>query len=354
MEQTQTNQQNTKAINVAYSWLLSWGLNVVPAADNVLIVEGKRVGVEPTGVDICLDATRLNSKNAGDAIDECKRVTDAIGKGKPTGTRDAPLVNRAASGDYEAASMRLTPFSRTANPPDWLLKKYEPVVKREADCAYRKYRSLCYGAQVDAKDLWSIGMVFLVVYLHRYQDLMDEQRNGANLCQFLRQEYSRWATVTCKRQRNVSFSSIGVPVEEIIGVPIAGADVYSVIDYEGKEEGFDRSHPTLTIGYWPKTEIEAEKVKVPKFRSEKARKKYENKCVIAENRLRASKKRAAIVELADRLDSMTHEEYIFALTSVIRSAFQSVDAQKAARSRMKNHAKTCQICIDAMKKLSER
>jgi hypothetical protein len=327
-----------KALNVAYSWSLGWGLDVhFPEAGEAgdLVVEGRSVLVGPRDKQgsglLALDPDKLNSRNVDETLHEMWRLTLLCGKGTPAGFRKTSGTLRARSDDYEATSMRLTPFERIANPPEWLLKKYQPVVKREADCAARRYSEILRLMRMDVGDLWTVGMLYLCVYLHRHQDLRNDKKNGANLTLFLRQEFRRWASVTCEHLKNITFGSAGVPVSEVVGSPVPGVDFRDAVGKTEASYVFEPEH------YEPEP---AE----PRFASEEESARYERRVAMQEGRFRKARQRAHAAELEDRLSTLSHDQYVEAMSNVMNEERHPVEAREEAARRMDLHMKECEPC----------
>jgi hypothetical protein len=230
-----------RAICVAHSWLSSWGLESIPLVDGCLMVEGKRVDLTVSGkhADISLDGRKLIGRDVDQTIAECKRVSDLCGKATPPKPRKTMGTIRAKKGDYEGISMRLTPFERTSNPKESEIKKWEPIVRRERDIAYRRYRQLCKTFVMDRDDLYSIGLVYLCIYLHRHRCLTSSKIDGGLLTLFLRQEYSRWAKVTTEKLKRVKVDMSGLPLDILIGTPATSVEICGstnkVVFYQPKE-----------------------------------------------------------------------------------------------------------------------
>lgn len=341
-----------KAINIAYSWLNGWGLKVEldKGKINTLLVEGVKVTVDsnrqPSSKNtLILESAKLLSRDPEDAILECWAVTTAVGAGCPSGHRTVIQKLRASSSDYEATSMRLTPFGRTANPTNAELKKWAPIVKREADCAARRYYGICQTMQEDKDDLWSIGMTYLCTFLHRHRDLGSETHTGACLTLFLRQEYARWANVTCERLKNIAFSGSGVPIEEITSSPVEGAVLYNTQK--------KKAHASYTCEPGERDVLENSSVdfkKIPEAAIESWRRKIER----LSNAEAKGRQQSAAADLNDRLLALTHDKLHDKLLEVIDSEHCNYEAQKEAKRQFIKHTLGCPSCADEWRAREEK
>lgn len=363
MQEKKQNQgissDTSKAITVAASWASGWRLKVEvpPSSRGVdLIVNGLEVRVCDgircesevagkacgRGGAIVLQADNLNSRSAEVAVKEMWKLTTVAGIGEPKAFRASAAGLRASSEDYEATSMRLTPFQRTANPQPAQLRQFEPIVKREASRAGKRYQRILEQMSMDEGDLHTVGLVFLCNYLHRYQDLHDENRNGANLTLSLQQEFRRWASVTCDKLKGISFCAAGVPVAEVVGSPIAG------VQFMEQQAGAE-AH------YLPVETLQPAKAEAPEpvFGSERERKQHEKRLVQEDNRYIKARQAAKAQLLEDLLSGMGHDEYVAALEAVIVEERHPIEAREEAERRMKKHIDICVSCSDKVKRVAE-
>jgi hypothetical protein len=352
--------ETSKAVTVAASWGKGWGLRVVvpPGHEDAdLVIEGMKVRVCPGDGSRCertpcgsscavdgavvLSAKKLNSRNVDEAVREMWKLTTAVGAGQPGPFRKASSVLRASSDDYEATSLRLTPFQRVPNPPAEVLKKHEPIVRREANRAAKRYPRILQQMSMEEGDLYTAGLVYLCNYLHRYQNLHDEQRNGANLTLSLQQEYRRWATVTCEKLKDVSFCSAGVPITEVVGAPVAGVQFTEA----GSIEASYSMDPAAAPAPVERPE--------PVFTSDRERKQYEKRKALEEGHYIKARQAAHAQELEDLLGGLGHDEYVESLAAVINEERHPVEAREEAGRRMRAHLETCESCRCADEAWSE-
>lgn len=345
--------EGNKAIVVAASWAASWGLKVVvpKSRDGVdLLVEGRSVKVclgdkcsSPCSCSragaIVLQAKKLNSRRAEDAVEEMWAVTTAVGRGRPTAFRKTSKVLRASSDDYEATSLRLTPFQRVPNPRPAQLKEYEPIVRREANRAAKRYRRLLQQMSMDEGDLYTAGLVYLCNYLHHYQNLHDGHHNGANLTLSLKQEFRRWASVTFKKLKGITLCPAGVPVSEMTGTPMVGAR----LNEEALPSGESR-RPEVSYSFDLDSLNDSPEPPEPVFADEGERGRHERRAIREEARFVKARQAAHAKELEDLFDGMTHDAYVEALSGVINQERHPIEAREEASRRMEAHRETCRPC----------
>jgi hypothetical protein len=312
-------EQDYKATTVAYSWAESWGLRVqVGPTPNSLVVEDKLVQVGGKGRDGCLrlDEKKLNSKDVEQVISEMWKLTEKLGFGRPNGFRNGTGTVRARVADYEATSMRLTPFERTPNPPAWLIQKQMAIINREARRAAYRYRHILDEISSDEGDMKSIALVYLTIYLNRHRDLEDAHKSGGNLTLFLRQEFARWASVTRRYLRNISFESQGIELSATIGKPVCGAEISS---------GNSWVEPNYTPpAHAPVQLADAE--------------------AVAQEKNRNSRRVEQIEKQEGLLSSMTHHQWVEVMSGVINGTSHPKEAQDEAKRRMKEHCQKCETC----------
>jgi hypothetical protein len=161
-----------KAACVAHSWLTSWGLSVEYSSKSKvapeLTVNGSyRISFNGGG-DFNLDPFKVASVVLADTLGELYTVTEALGLGRPPAARSQAGGKRAKSADYEDVVMRITQFKRTANPPPEDFKPYLPVIKREAQRAFRRHYGLFSLMSYEWEDVYQIALVLGVNHYHQY------------------------------------------------------------------------------------------------------------------------------------------------------------------------------------------
>lgn len=348
-----------KARCIVQSWLMSWG---VPYENHEgsLVVEGKTATFGPGG-DVEVDVDAVLSKSFERSMSEMKRLMARFGRSMPDALR-APPARRARADDLLARSMKLTAFSKAPNPPEELMKRYTPIVKREADRAWRRFSTVSQSLLLEPGDYFCVGMVFLTIYLHRYQDLGHESRNRANLTLFLQQEFNHWDKVLHHDLPSLSVDPRGLLVEQFMQAPVPGATVewwntwaqgadnkarerepsYTMPEYveptppepETFQEG-DLPHHLLSDLLTTK-EFSAHVKRCPSCAAEKVS--------VREARERHQKAKEA---LADRLDGMQHDDRIEALAGVMENVYCDPEARELAAVLFRKHMACCESCTAA-------
>jgi hypothetical protein len=330
-----------KAVCVVFSWMKSWGIDVrLPQSpeEGDLVVDGRRVVfVEdrlPGDFDFALSPSAILGSDLQPTLAELHRLTQFLGRGAPEGFRQDTGIKRAHPDDYLGVSMRLTPFGRTPNLPTSEFAKWEKVLKREADRAARRCRSLLYSMGLDRDDLKSIGLVYLSNYLHRHQTLDNDQVNGANLTLSLMQQYGRWADVTIRHLKDVSPTTVGVPINFILGSPCPNSyidDIYG--------SNFEASYTFDLENKSPPIEEE------PDFNTPEEAARWHHKRAIQEGRYQAKRRKNATAALESGLSELPHDRMVYILNEVAESHFQDTDARDEARRRLRDHQTNCVICL---------
>lgn len=225
-----------KAACVAHSWFTSWGLSVEyttkDKANPELSVNGRKVSFTGGG-DFNLNPAKVASTDLQTTLDELHSVTEALGVGKPGPTRPQDGKLRSSSEDYEDVIMRITQFKRTSNPTPGAMAPFMPVVKREAQRAFRRHYTLFRMMAYEWEDIYQIASVLAINHYHQYMtQKWDPATNGKFLTHYLQQQLERMALVTSQKARNVSFSAIGTQPWDTVGSPVEGAHVEAGQDGE--------------------------------------------------------------------------------------------------------------------------
>jgi hypothetical protein len=353
-----------KAQCVVQSWLLSWGIPY-EVGQNGLVVDGRLVSFGPGG-DVEVDVDAVLSKKFDESMVEVKRLMAGLGRETPELLRNPP-TRRVGKDDLLARSMRLTAFAKTPNPPEELLKKYLPIVKREADRAWRRFSVLNQTLLLEPGDYLCIGMVFLTMYLHRYQDLQYETRNRADLTLYLQQEFNHWDKVMHRDLPSLAIDPRGMLVEQFMQAPVPGAQVewwntwgdqpshqrgthavglrepsYTMPEYFEppppepevfQEEGLPH-HQLRTL--LSKKDFSAHAKKCPSCAAETAEAKAaQERTVNAKN------------SLVTRLEALSHSELVESLSMVMNNPFCDTDARDLATNIFRKHMNVCPCCAAA-------
>jgi hypothetical protein len=354
----------SKAMCVVQSWLSSWGIPF-ESQDGCLIVDNLKVATSPTpSADFVVDTDTLLGRDHVASMEEMQRLMASLGRLTPEAPR-APGLRRAAADDYLARSMRLNAFARTANPPTELLEKYKPIVKREADRAYRRYPDLVHKLLLEPQDLLNIGMVFLTIYLHRYQDANhDSRRNGANLTLYLHQEFSRWASVTHKDVPSIVIDPRGILAEQIIQAPVPGAAVEWWGTWSSDAETGDQREPSYTMPeYIPYDPTARQEGNLPHhllydLLTDEEFAKHVKRCPACKREgmvAREQKAHRAEVLAAqyDVLMSMPHDQFVETLAGVMDNTYVDGEARHLATALFKEHMRKCEPCRAAWRAWGE-
>lgn len=297
---------------IVQSWLGAWGIPF-KHVDGYLVVRKKTVGfytTSPTDADVNLHVGALLARNFDKSMAQVEKLMKAIGRKAPTPPR-RPSGEPAAADDYMARSMRLSLFNQTPNPPVEAMVVHHSTVKREADRARRRFRDIGERMGLETRDYYTLGLVFLTIYLHRFQDLHNAARNGANLTLFLHQCFSRWAKVTYKDLRSISVDVRGVQVHQVMATPVPGA----TLDW-GTEE------PSYTIPEYYEPAVDAAEA-VP------------------------MDPRVARAAVTKALDEMDHDVMVEKLAGIMRSPYLDADTRRAATLRYNRHLTKCAACRTA-------
>lgn len=346
-----------KARCIIQSWLLSWGVPYEQSGDG-LMVDGHSISFGPGG-EVEVDVEAVLSKSFERSIEEARRLMSCLGR-VPSGLERIPPTRRAHADDLLARSMKLTAFAKAPNPPEALMKEYLPIVKREANRAWRRCTTLNQSLLLEPGDYLCVGMVFLVNYLHRYQDLSNESRNRANLTLYLQQEFAHWDKVLHHDLPEFSVDPRGLLPEQFMQAPVPGSTIewrdtwsrgspekilepsYTMPEYleQAAEEPAIYQEGELPHHLLPElltSEEHAAHVKrCPACSSEKASTK--------EARQRAQR---AKNELVERLDGLEHDDLVEALGGVMSSPYCDPDARRLATTLFHNHMASCGACSDA-------
>jgi hypothetical protein len=304
-----------RAMCVTGSWARSWGLSTSVEGGH-LMVAGRKVVFQReshAAGAVLLSAERILAKDHREVHGELKVLAKALRVRKPKPPRVAKVDQVAEQGDHEGRSMRLTAFARSANPPESVLREHLPTIRREADRACRKYRPLALAMGYTRHDFLNIGLTYAVVYLHRKADILNEQRNGANLTRYLHQEFARWAQVTHTDMRSIIPDSQGMEVSDFMGSPVPGATL---------------AHD-MEEGYYEMPEYATPE---PKEEPRRGEVYY------------AKRREAAKSTLTKRLMDMPHDTMVSTLTEVSESIYQDPTARELAWKLLRRHARACYRC----------
>ena len=295
---------------IVESWLTAWGIEFERDGD-WLTVEGKSVAFYAAdclapGADVTLHMGALLARNFDRSMRQVEKLMKVLGRKMPPLAR-RPTEEQAAPDDYLGRSMRLRLFSQTPNPSEEAIAARWYIVKREADRACRRFRYITDTLGLEQSDFYTLGRVFLTIYLHRFQDLNNSARNKANLTLFLHQCFSRWAKVTRKDMRSIIPDARGVLVHQVMAAPVPGAS----LEWSAEE-------PFYTM---PEYVEQVEAASTEPMDPREARK-----------------------AVTKALAAMEHDEMVEKLAEVMRSAYLDHDTRRAATLRFNRHLAKCEAC----------
>lgn len=269
-----------------------------------------------------LDLLKLADSDPNVAIREIHRFTHSIGLGKPLKARVTDLVARMATNDYEGVSLRLTQFQKTVNPPDSIMRQYDPLIRQIANRMAFRYAGLCRRIGMDAGDLTTMGRVYFVNHWHLYAEKNEGGLNEKFLVNSLKQQFSRWYKVTWGLLRNVDDAGSGLSVDNYVGQPVAGG--------EASKNNLGEAIYSVPMEELLSGEeiVAAASVEMSDSAAQKVRKDI-------------------VTALESRLASMPHDRWVSTLKEVTENEFLAYDARQEAGRRLRKHADGCDSCKGA-------
>lgn len=344
----------SKALCIVQSWLSSWRIPY-ESQDGCLVVDNVKVAVDPlAAADFVVDTDALLGRDHVASMEEMGRLMGALGR-EPLEAPRAPGLRRAAADDYLARSMRLNAFSRTANPTSETMEKYRPTVKREADRAFRRFPDIVHKLLLEPQDLLNIGMVFLTIYLHRYQDLQREDRNGADLTLYLRQEFNRWGSVTRKDAPSIVPDPRGMLAEQVVTAPMPGAQVEWWGTWNADSSDGDQREPSYIMPefspYDPSARQEGNLPHhlLPDLLTKDEFAFHVKRCAACKREGKKARKLKALraevlAAQRDALKAMPHNQFVETLAGVMENAYCDGEARHLATALFKEHMRECEGC----------
>jgi len=337
-----------RALCVVRSWLLSLGV-ACEIRDGIL---------ETMDGPVEFDKSAVLHPDYSVSMAEVKRVVERyVERFEPT---RAPGPQRAAADDLLARSMRLTAFAKTPNPPAEVLLKYRPIVKREADRAWRRFSHLNHALLLEPSDYLSVGMVFLTIYLHRYQDLEQESRNGADLTLYLQQEFARWDKVLHHDLPSIALDIRGMLPEQLMSAPVPGGKVelwgtWGAPDDEGLHQ---QREPSYTMPEYAVEEEEDPDMKpegnlphhlLPDLLTAEEFEHHVASCRHCQNipKVVKMRNRSAKERLSMALGEMGHDQFVESLSDVMANPYLDPDARELAAKLLRKHLGECEGCAAA-------
>lgn len=326
-----------KAITVAESFYLSWGLNAKLGQKGQMTVEGLSVLVsnDPTAdsgkADVVLDGRVLVGRSVAEHVEECNKVLAKLGLQPRSVERPQTGAIRAKTTDYHEVVMRLTQFRRTANPTRATLDEVASTIQREAQRAARLYSTVVQKMNYDWEDLQTIGYVYFINHWHQYRDpTKSKDANEKYFVKHLQQQYGRWAQVTNAMLRSCLFKNSGLPVDEYMSTPAPGLRIaHDTVGEPAYEMDHDAARGDLSLVHI----------------DDEATDKWERKERAATNREQRAARKSARAALDSALSTLGHDRMVFELRRVVKDEeHQDFAARKLAKSIFDKHAKECEGC----------
>ena len=195
--------KKVRAAHTLKSWLLALGIPYEERNRYTVVVNGKKFEI---GVDVSADD--LLSKDVQIVRNTVSSIIVAAGYEPPKfvdrGKELPPKSNY--KNHYEDVYLRTRTLQRTPNPPNELLKKYDPIVKKVAHQAYYKYSKLATAIGFTVEDFITIGRVHLITFLHFYAYEKSEEAVCKALYMYLWQRFNEWGLITDKKVRSLTLS----------------------------------------------------------------------------------------------------------------------------------------------------
>lgn len=335
--------QREKAVCVAHSILTSLGLDPKPGEGGAdFMVNGLPVSVGDTK-GLVLDGNALATNEFNKLREEGDWIAKFFGK-DPLVFRVNESKSRISNDDYEGKILRLTQFKRTLNPPESVLKKFEPIVKKEAARAAKLYANTLHKISQDVNDLQSIGMIFAVNYWWQYAKEKNEDSVNYYLFVFnLRQQFSRWNKVTRDKLNNIDSSLIGVPSDQYNSTPIHSNGLKTVLTVSEDEIQRD-------MAYEVDMEGQLDLIRTMRAQEPKAAFRTLEQAILNHNgtpQFESPKERRgeAKANLEAKLGALPHDEFVERLTEITDSMFTDHSAKKLAKKKLKLHKADCNLCV---------
>jgi len=129
---------------------------------------------------------------------------------------------------------------------DAKLKKYGPQVRAISRAAYNKYRYAMGVLGADECDLYNVGLVYLMIFVDKWEVGGDEKKNRRTLWQFLNQRFGEWAMIAAKKNYNIRGNMDTSPLTEEEYMQCVRAEEPPAADPDpGREENTRRLRETF-------------------------------------------------------------------------------------------------------------
>jgi len=126
--------------------------------------------------------------------------------------------------DFELVYMRHRSIRRAQKPlTPAKIKEYSPQVKAISRAAFNKYRYAMGVLGADEEDMFNVGLIYLIIFVDKWEVEGDPKKNRRVLWQFLNQRFGEWAMIAAKKNYNIrgNLDTAPLTVEEFTGV-VAG------------------------------------------------------------------------------------------------------------------------------------
>lgn len=185
-----------RAKHIAKRWFTSLG---IPFEDqgSYFSVDGKKV---PVYTD------ELVSTNTSVALGAVHKMTSLAGYGTPQLLDRVEIPDMVSTEDeWELVYLRARQLTRTPFANTEEIGQYSRVVRRSAETAFRRHERTLAGMGIDADDLYSVGLVFLSLFLHHYAYRDTEAHNEHLLGAYLKQRFAEFSQGVARKMGESRF-----------------------------------------------------------------------------------------------------------------------------------------------------
>lgn len=205
-----TNKQR-KALCVINSWLKSKNISneVESTASNpndyrIKLTNDKNKLEDKT---FYLNVDEILSRDNATAQETINLIFKALKGKKETFVRVSETPIAYYQNDYEGVYLRHTDFNRAPNVSNEEINEYSDIVKSEARKMFNKFHRLSTQAGFEYDDLYNIGLVYLISFLHEHKrEASSDTRKILRAC--LKQRFNHWAKTTLAKHKNAMSSGM--------------------------------------------------------------------------------------------------------------------------------------------------